>query len=138
MIEGAAWRRWVFFRIPLALFVFVLLFPFYWMVITSFRPDGELYRPWNAENYNPFWTWNWTLTHVEYLFGETMFATWLWNSPTAGYREGCSRGWRMRALKSTWAASSWNRLPKRPASCAAAWETATAWAPRFRRQPPRR
>ena len=27
-------------------------------MITSFRPDGELYRPWNAVNYNPFWTWN--------------------------------------------------------------------------------
>ncbi len=48
MIEGALWRRWVFYNIPLILFVFVLLFPFYWMIITTFRPDGELYRPWNA------------------------------------------------------------------------------------------
>ena len=45
MIEGAVWRKWVFYNIPLILFVFVLLFPFYWMIITSFRPDGELYRP---------------------------------------------------------------------------------------------
>ena len=54
MIEGAAWRRWVFYNIPLILFVVVLLFPFYWMIITSFRPDGELYRPWNAVNSQPF------------------------------------------------------------------------------------
>ena len=48
MIEGALWRKWVFYNIPLILFVFVLLFPFYWMIITTFRPDGELYKPWNA------------------------------------------------------------------------------------------
>ena len=57
MIEGARWRKWVFFYVPMALFLLFLLFPFYWMVITSVRPDGELYRPWNAANYNPFWTW---------------------------------------------------------------------------------
>jgi len=56
MIEGAAWRKWVFYNIPLIIFVIVLLFPFYWMIITTFRPDGELYRPWNARNYMPFWT----------------------------------------------------------------------------------
>src|SRR6185295_5576230 len=58
MIEGARWRRWVFFYLPMAFFLTFLLFPFYWMIITSFRPDGELYRPWNAVNYNPFWLWN--------------------------------------------------------------------------------
>src|SRR5271157_351303 len=57
MIEGAIWRRWVFFYVPLTSFIVLLLFPFYWMVITTIRPDGELYRPWNSVNYNPFWTW---------------------------------------------------------------------------------
>ena len=80
MIEGEAWRRWVYFRIPLALFLIFLLFPFYWMVITTFRPDGELYRPWRAANYTPFWTWNPTLDHIKYLFTETVFATWMWNT----------------------------------------------------------
>src|SRR3974390_912073 len=45
MIEGAQWRRWVFFYIPLGVFVFVLLFPFYWMMVTTVRPDSELYPP---------------------------------------------------------------------------------------------
>ena len=76
MIEGAAWRRWVFYNIPLILFVFVLLFPFYWMIITTFRPDGELYLPWNAKNYQPFWTNNPTLEHIKYQFEETSFARW--------------------------------------------------------------
>ena len=80
MIEGAAWRRWVFYNIPLILFVFVLLFPFYWMIITTFRPDGELYRPWNARNYMPFWTNNPTLEHIKYLFEETNFARWMLNT----------------------------------------------------------
>ncbi|HEV8672645.1 MAG TPA: carbohydrate ABC transporter permease, partial [Methylomirabilota bacterium] len=38
MVEGAHWRKWVFFYIPLALFVVGTLFPFYWMLITAFRP----------------------------------------------------------------------------------------------------
>ena len=80
MIEGAIWRKWVFFYVPMALFLIFLLFPFYWMVITSVRPDGELYRPWNSINYNPFWTWKPTLDHVRYLFEETLFASWLWNT----------------------------------------------------------
>ena len=54
MIEGAIWRRWVFFYFPLTAFIVALLFPFYWMVITTIRPDSELYRPWNAPNYAPF------------------------------------------------------------------------------------
>ena len=42
MIEGARWRKWVFFYVPMALFLLFLLFPFYWMVITSVKPDKEL------------------------------------------------------------------------------------------------
>ncbi|HKU94088.1 MAG TPA: carbohydrate ABC transporter permease [Vineibacter sp.] len=80
MIEGAPWRRWVFFYIPLTLFVFVLLFPFYWMLITSFRPDGELYQPWNSPRYQPFFTANPTLEHIKGLLEETLFSTWLWNT----------------------------------------------------------
>jgi len=80
MIEGALWRRWVSFYLPLAMFVIVLLFPFYWMMITTVRPDGELYRPWNAANYSPFWTNYPTLDHIILLLEETLFTTWLWNT----------------------------------------------------------
>jgi multiple sugar transport system permease protein len=80
MIEGEKWKRWVFFYLPLAAFVFVLLFPFYWMVITTVRPDSELYRPWNAANYAPFWTANPTLEHIRFLLDETLFSTWMWNT----------------------------------------------------------
>src|SRR6266571_703921 len=77
MIEGAKWRRWVYFYVPLGVFVLSLLFPFYWMLVTTFRPDGELYRPWMAANYAPFWTTHPTLDHIKYLFNETLFGTWM-------------------------------------------------------------
>jgi multiple sugar transport system permease protein len=79
MIE-ARWRRWAFFRIPLAVFVFVLLFPLYWMIVTTVRPDSELYRPWTAPNYTPFWTWHPTFAHIAYLLRETLFTTWMANT----------------------------------------------------------
>jgi len=80
MIEGAKWRRWIYFYLPLGLFVFTLLFPFYWMLVTTFRPDNELYRPWMAPNYTPFWTSHPTLDHIKYLFNETLFGTWMINT----------------------------------------------------------
>jgi multiple sugar transport system permease protein len=80
MIEGAKWRRWLFFRLPMAGFLIFLLFPFYWMIVTTFRPDGELYRPWQAANYTPFWTWNPTTVHLKYLFAETSLVMWMWNT----------------------------------------------------------
>ena len=80
MIEGARWRRWAYFYIPLGVFIFVLLFPFYWMLVTTFRPDNELYRPWMAPNYTPFWTLHPTLEHIRYLLGETLFGRWMLNT----------------------------------------------------------
>jgi multiple sugar transport system permease protein len=44
MVEGRAWRKWVYFYIPLTLFVVGTLFPFYWMLVTAFRPDAEPHR----------------------------------------------------------------------------------------------
>ena len=51
--------RWVTVCIPLAIFVFVLLFPFYWMVITSVKPNNELL----SRDGNPFWVIQPTLEH---------------------------------------------------------------------------
>ena len=79
MIE-IKWRRWPFFYIPLSAFIVALLFPFYWMIVTTLRPDNELYRPWNSPNYAPFWTWHPTLAHIEYLLRETLFTTWMLNT----------------------------------------------------------
>jgi len=80
MIEGSRTRKLAFFYGPLLAFIFGLLFPFYWMLVTTFRPDGELYRPWNRANYTPFWTTSPTLEHIRYLLSETLFGTWLYNT----------------------------------------------------------
>ena len=80
MLEGAKWKRWLYFYLPLWMFILGLLFPFYWMLITTIRPDGELYRPWNHPQYTPFWTADPTLEHVKNLVQETLFGTWMWNT----------------------------------------------------------
>ena len=69
-------RRVVTVYIPLAIFVFVLLFPFYWMVITSLKPDNELL----SREGNPFWVINPTLAHFEKLLFHTSYPAWLWNT----------------------------------------------------------
>jgi len=69
-------RRWVTTYIPLAIFVFVLLFPFYWMVITAVKPDNELLR----QTGNPFWVVAPTLAHFKKLLFETQYPAWLLNT----------------------------------------------------------
>ena len=80
MIEGARWKKWLWFYLPLGTFVFALLFPFYWMAVTTLRPDRELYRPWNSPLYEPFWTSSPTLVHIKNLLYETLFGQWMWNT----------------------------------------------------------
>ena len=69
-------RRWVTTYIPLGVFVFVLLFPFYWMGATSFKPNEELL----ARDGNPFWIVKPTLAHFEKLLFNTAYPDWLWNT----------------------------------------------------------
>jgi multiple sugar transport system permease protein len=79
-VAGAWWKRWVFLYLPLGAFVIVTLFPFYYMAVTSLRPDREMYIPWNRPNFAPFWTLHPTLEHFGLLFRETLFARWLLNT----------------------------------------------------------
>jgi len=68
-------RRWVTIYIPLGIFVFVLLFPFYWMAMTAFKPDEEM-----LSSANPFWVVAPTLSHFKHLLFDTPFPAWLWNT----------------------------------------------------------
>src|SRR2546428_13046173 len=80
MIEGAKWKRWLYFYLPMGMFLLGLLFPFYWMLVTTARPDGELYRPWKHPLYTPFWTAHPTFDHVKNLLQETLFGVCMWNT----------------------------------------------------------
>jgi multiple sugar transport system permease protein len=73
---GSPLKRAVTFHVPLTLMVGITLFPFYWMVITSLRPDKELYNV----KANPFFTFHPTLEHFRSLFELTMFTQWAWNT----------------------------------------------------------
>ena len=69
-------RKLVTVYLPLAIFLFVLLFPFYWMVITSVKPDNELL----SREGNPFWVVAPTLAHFKKLLFDTSYPEWLWNT----------------------------------------------------------
>ena len=69
-------RRFFVTYLPLAVFLFVLLFPFYWMVITSIKPDNELL----SRDGNPFWVVAPTLAHFKKLLFDTAYPEWLWNT----------------------------------------------------------
>jgi multiple sugar transport system permease protein len=67
--------------LPLAPYLFVVLFPFYWMVITAFKRDNDLYNLTTA----PFWFKEPpTLAHLTLLLEGTLFLTWLRNSLLIG------------------------------------------------------
>ena len=69
-------RKVVTIYVPLAVFLFVLLFPFYWMVVTTFKPNEELL----SREGNPFWVVKPTLAHINKLLFETAYPEWLWNT----------------------------------------------------------
>jgi multiple sugar transport system permease protein len=76
--ETMAWdsraRRMVVLWLPLTCFVIILLFPFYWMAVTAFKPDAELY---NFAEHNPFWISSPTLDHIYLLLFKTSYPHWL-------------------------------------------------------------
>lgn len=76
--ETMAWdskaRRMVTIYLPLACFLIILLFPFYWMTITSFKPNAELY---DYKTHNPFWISSPTLDHIRLLLFNTAYPRWL-------------------------------------------------------------
>jgi multiple sugar transport system permease protein len=80
MVIERRWKKWFYFYIPLTVFILFTLFPFYWMGVTAFRPDPELYRSWRAANATPFWTLDPTLEHFKGLLSTTEFLQWLWNT----------------------------------------------------------
>lgn len=70
-------RRLMMIYLPLGCFVLILLFPFYWMAITSFKPNAELM---NYREHNPFWISSPTLAHIKHLLFDTAYPRWLWTT----------------------------------------------------------
>ncbi len=70
-------RRVVTIYLPLVCFVIVLLFPFYWMAVTTFKSNEELY---NFGDYNPLWVHAPTLANISKLLFQTDYPRWLWTT----------------------------------------------------------
>ena len=70
-------RKFVTVYLPLLVFGFVLLFPFYWMTITTFKSNDDLY---DYEKHSPFWVSNPTLANVKKLLFDTAYPEWLFNT----------------------------------------------------------
>ena len=67
--------------LAMAAYVLFSVFPFYWMFITAFKRNSDLYELKNNPlifNEPP------TLEHIEYLFTRTLFGTWMLNSLIIG------------------------------------------------------
>jgi multiple sugar transport system permease protein len=67
--------------LTMAIYVVIAVFPFYWMLITALKKNSDLYELNNSPlifNEPP------TLEHIEYLFGRTLFGTWMLNSLIIG------------------------------------------------------
>ena len=62
--------------VPLAFFLVAMLFPFYWMAITSIKPNRELY----SQKVMPLIVHQPTLKHYYDLLSETNFITWTYNT----------------------------------------------------------
>ena len=62
--------------LPLSVLVILMLFPFYWMLITSIKPNQELY----SQKIMPLIVHQPTLKHYVDLLTETSFLTWTYNT----------------------------------------------------------
>jgi multiple sugar transport system permease protein len=74
---GYVVARWT----VLVAFAVLLAFPFYWMLITTFKQTADLYTLQN----NPFkFNMPPTLEHLKLLFGETKYMVWVGNTVLVG------------------------------------------------------
>lgn len=72
-------RRFVTLYLPLSLFIIILLFPFYWMALTTLKPNEELF---DYKRFNPFWVKSPTLDNIRKLLFETDYPQWLMTTMT--------------------------------------------------------
>jgi multiple sugar transport system permease protein len=68
--------RFLRLYLPLTFFLVAMLFPFYWMAITSIKPNRELY----SQRVMPLIVHQPTLKHYIDLFDQTNFLLWTYNT----------------------------------------------------------
>jgi multiple sugar transport system permease protein len=76
MIGAHRFERTLSVHVPLLIALFFLLAPFYWMLITSLKPNSELYAPGG----NPMFVFAPSLEHYQHLLTATEFPAWTKNT----------------------------------------------------------
>lgn len=77
MVQRRGWAvRAAKLWLPLGAYVVFTLFPFYWMAVTSLKPNSELYN----RRIMPLIVYQPTLKHYVDLLSETNFLLWTWNT----------------------------------------------------------
>jgi len=72
-------------RAIILFFTLFAIFPFYWMVVTAFKQNADLYVGATDVSHNPFiFNRAPTLDHLRILFGATLYPTWLFNTLLVG------------------------------------------------------
>src|SRR5262249_36437729 len=69
-------ERLVRLWLPVGFFLVGALFPFYWMAVTSLKPNSELYN----RHLMPLLVLHPTLKHYVDLLTQTSFLLWTWNT----------------------------------------------------------
>ncbi len=59
----------------LGILLVLLLFPFYWVVVTAFKTNEQM-----RTSSSVFWPSPWTLEHFRHMLTETSFPRWFWNT----------------------------------------------------------
>lgn len=62
--------------LPVLIVLVLILFPFYWMIVTSFKADSEL----TNLKINPFYPHSPTWAHYYRLLWQTAYIRWFWNT----------------------------------------------------------
>ena len=73
-----SWRQRTFPYLVVVPFAVLLAFPFFWMAVTSFKPEASVYDPTKVWSFHP------TLASYSYLFHHTGYLRWLRNSCLVG------------------------------------------------------
>jgi len=74
----SGWRHKAFSYGIVVPFAIVLAFPFFWMAVTSLKPEAQVYDPTKVWHFHP------TLASYGYLFHHTDYVRWLANSTFVG------------------------------------------------------
>jgi multiple sugar transport system permease protein len=72
------WRHKAFSYGVVVPFAIVLAFPFFWMAVTSFKQEAQVYDPTKVWHFHP------TLANYGFLFHHTGYLRWLRNSTLVG------------------------------------------------------